>query len=321
VDRDHLVSTLDFTPTLLDATGVAMIPDMDGRSFLPALKGVKMPGWDRVFTFYNQSSARNWLLMRCIRTKDRSYIWNAWCDGKMQYRAENMNGLTWKAMLAAAPTNAAIKQRTDFYQYRVPEEFYDMSSDRYERHNLIKDPSRQAEIESMRKELLALLKRTGDPLAEAFAQRDKPEILAAAKQQLAEEYADVSKKKGKGKAKAKATAAKGKTSAVAPKTGEKLIALTLPDTIKAGKPVTVTIQHHFPDALGDQALTVTIKDGPSNARIERKVVKAKGEGVITVPFDVPINTAGKSVRFAVFVGEDFNQTPQQIQSQPQQVEK
>lgn len=109
VDRHHMVSTLDFTPTLLEAVGAPPIPDIDGRSFLPALKGEKMNGWNRVFTFYNQTSGRLWLLMRCIRTKERSYIWNAWSDGKMQYRAENMSGLTWKAMLAAAETNPAIK--------------------------------------------------------------------------------------------------------------------------------------------------------------------------------------------------------------------
>jgi len=81
----------------------------------------------------------------------------------------------------------------------VPEGFYDMTNDRFERRNLIGNASRQAEIESFRKELLALLQRTGDPLAEAFAHRDKPELLAAAKQKLAAEYERPPKAKGKGK--------------------------------------------------------------------------------------------------------------------------
>ena len=38
-DTAHLVSTLDFTPTLLEAAGVKPIPGIDGRSFLPAMKG------------------------------------------------------------------------------------------------------------------------------------------------------------------------------------------------------------------------------------------------------------------------------------------
>ncbi|MCU0778083.1 MAG: sulfatase [Akkermansiaceae bacterium] len=188
VDTHHLVSTLDFAPTLLEAAGLPPIPGIDGRSFLPALKGEKMPGWDRVFTFYNAAFGNNWLPMRCLRTKNHSYIWNAWSDGKRQYQTENMAGLTWKAMLAAAATNPALKVRTDFYLHRVPEEFYDLTNDHCERTNLIGDPSRQAEIEAMRRELLALMRRTGDPCTEAFAHRDNKDLIPEVLKKLNEEY-------------------------------------------------------------------------------------------------------------------------------------
>jgi N-sulfoglucosamine sulfohydrolase len=314
VDRDHLVSTLDFTPTLLEAVGLPPLPGIDGRSFLFALKGQKMPGWDRVFTFYNANSAGMWLPMRCIRTKDRSYIWNAWSDGKTQYKAENMSGLTWKAMLAAADTNPDIKARTDFYLYRAPVEFYDMTNDRFERHNLIDDTSRQAESEPLRKELLALMQRTGDPLAQAFAERDKPEILGAAQQKLTDEYQRVPKDKGKGKA--KKAAAKGGKKAAKPEAGAKLIEFVPPEAMVATEPVTVRIQHHFAEKSGEQAITVTMRAGSGNARLEREVLKAKGDGESEVTFAVPAELSGHSVRFAAFVGEDFAKTPQYIQSEP-----
>ena len=188
VDRNHMVSTLDFTPTLLDALKLPAIPDIDGRSFLPALKGETMSGWDRVFTQYNAAFGNNWLPMRCIRTKQRSYIWNAWSDGKRKYQTENMAGLTWKAMVAAAETNPAIKARTELYSLRVPEEFYDLTKDRFERTNLIADPEYKAEIDSMRGELLALMRRTGDPFTEAFAQRDQPDLIPATLKKLRQEY-------------------------------------------------------------------------------------------------------------------------------------
>jgi N-sulfoglucosamine sulfohydrolase len=188
VDRAHLVSTLDFTPTLLDAVKLPAIPDIDGRSFLPALKGETMGGWDRVFTQYNAAYGNNWLPMRCIRTRERSYIWNAWSDGEKRYSTENMAGLTWKAMLAAAETNPAIKARTELNSLRVPEEFYDLTTDRCERNNLIEDPKHKAEVESMRAELLAHLRRTEDPFAEAFAQRDDREIVAATLKKVREQY-------------------------------------------------------------------------------------------------------------------------------------
>jgi N-sulfoglucosamine sulfohydrolase len=188
VDRDHMVSTLDFTPTLLEAAGLPAIPDLDGRSFLPALKGGKMAGWDHVFTVYNAAFGNNWLPMRCMRTRDRSYIWNAWSDGTKKYQTENMAGLTWKAMLAAAETDPAIKARTDFYTFRVPEEFYDLTKDRHERVNLINDPSRRTEIESMRNELLAMMQRTGDPFAAAFARREDKQQVPAVLQEMKKQY-------------------------------------------------------------------------------------------------------------------------------------
>jgi N-sulfoglucosamine sulfohydrolase len=188
VDTNHLVSTIDFAPTLLDAAKLPPIPGIDGRSFLPAVKGEKMAGWDRVFTFYNAAFGNRWLPMRCLRTKDYAYIWNAWSDGQREYHTENMAGLTWKAMLAAAATDPAIKARTDFYLHRIPEEFYDLTNDRCERTNLIGDPSRQAEIEAMRKELLALMRRTGDPFTEALAHRDRKDLVPAVLEKLKEEY-------------------------------------------------------------------------------------------------------------------------------------
>ena len=188
VDRSHLVSTLDFTPTLLDAAGLPPISGVDGRSFLPAVKGETMPGWDRVFTFYNAAFGNNWLPMRCIRTRDRAYIWNAWSDGERTYHTEGMSGITWKAMVTASATNPDIKARTDFYLRRVPEEFYDLTKDRDERHNHVEDPPRQQEIESMRSELLAMMRRTGDPFADAFAKREDKTLVPALLKKLSAEY-------------------------------------------------------------------------------------------------------------------------------------
>lgn len=188
VDTNHLVSTLDFAPTLLDAAQLPAIPGIDGRSFLPAIKGATMPGWDHVFTCYNAAYGDNWLPMRCLRTKDRAYIWNAWSDGRRAYHTENMAGLTWRAMLAAAATNPAIKARTDFYLHRSPEEFYDLTGDACERVNRIADAARQDEIDAMRRRLAAFLRESGDPFADAFAHREDRERSAAVVAALKQEY-------------------------------------------------------------------------------------------------------------------------------------
>lgn len=189
LDSKHLISTLDFTPTLLDAAHLPPIPDLDGRSFLPAVRGESMPCWDHVFTFYNAAYGNKWTPMRSIRTKDRAYIWNAWSNGKTKYRTENMNGLTWKAMLKAAETNPEIKKRTDLNSYRVPEEFFNLSEDRCERDNLIDSPAHQADIATMRQQLLDLMQRTGDPLTDAFAHRNDRAKVDQSIEALKKEYA------------------------------------------------------------------------------------------------------------------------------------
>ena len=106
-----------------------------------------------------------------------------------------MAGLTWKAMLAAAATNPEIKARTDFYLHRVPEEFYDLTNDRAERRNHIADPARQEKIEAMRGELLTLMRRTGDPFAEAFAAREDKTLAPAVVKKLSAEYSKAAKQK------------------------------------------------------------------------------------------------------------------------------
>ena len=308
-DSAHLVSTLDFTPTLLDAAGIKPISGTDGRSFLPAMKGDTLNGWDTVFTFYNKQGLSNWLPMRAIRTRTAAYIWNPWSDGKKQYRAENMAGLTWKAMLAAGESDPEIKARCDFYLYRVPEEFYDLSNDRNERVNLIDSPERRADIDVLRSRLLAEMRRTGDPLAEAFAGRDQPGILATAMDQFAEEYP----KPGHAQKHEKPAPRK-------PKGGDRktdLIALELPAALEGGKPAVVKIRHWFPANMGRQTLTVTLKSG--NRRLARQVVEADGEGVVDVVFNIPADQAGQAVSFAAFVGKSFPNTPQMIQSRLQPV--
>ena len=82
----------------------------------------------------------------------------------------------------------------------------------------------------------------------------------------------------------------------------------------ATEDVTVTIQHHFSADGGQQAITVTMLTAPDRKRLERKVVKAQGEGEVAVTFTVPGERSAKAVRFAAFVGEDFKSTPQHIES-------
>ncbi|MGA0899938.1 MAG: sulfatase [Luteolibacter sp.] len=168
VDDEHLVATIDMAPTLLDAAKLPALEKADGRSFLKIAQGEKQKGWEEIITMFHRTSGKNELEMRCVRTKDAAYIWNAWSNGTHQYRAENMTGVTWKRMLEAAETDSKMKERCDYYIYRTPQEYYVVSDDAAQRNNLINDPNYADEIAKRQKTLEKWLTDIKDPLLGSF---------------------------------------------------------------------------------------------------------------------------------------------------------
>jgi N-sulfoglucosamine sulfohydrolase len=168
VDDRHMVSGIDFMPTVLDALGLSAPPGMDGRSFLPVLRGEPQDGRDRVFTCYNETSAGNAYPMRCVHTRQYGYVYNAWSDGKTAYRSEPMNGIAFAAMKAAAPNRSDVAGRVELLVHRVPEELYDLQADPDALHNLIGDPAQRERVRELRAELLAWMEKTGDPLRAGY---------------------------------------------------------------------------------------------------------------------------------------------------------
>lgn len=171
VNRDDLVSGIDIMPTVLEAAGVELVRGMDGRSFLSLARGEKQEERDRVFTFITRTAGRNDYPMRCVRTKEFSYIFNAWSDGQTVFKNESQSGLTFKAMQAAAEHDEKVAARVKFFQYRVPEEFYDLQADSYELNNLIDAPEHKSTIDRMRAELLQMMMSTKDPMLEEFKKK------------------------------------------------------------------------------------------------------------------------------------------------------
>src|SRR6185295_6831463 len=150
-------------PTALELLSVNQPEGLDGRSLLPLLSGQKQTARDHVFTHVNTVSSGKSFPGRCVRTKTRAYIWNAWPDGKTAYRVEAMGGLSWAAMAKAAESDPKIKPRVQHFLYRCAEEFYDEEKDPDERNNLINDARYHPEIREMKKLLLAHMEKTNDP--------------------------------------------------------------------------------------------------------------------------------------------------------------
>ena len=162
-ETEHLIAGVDFAPTILDALGIEPMQGMDGRSFLPLLKGQSQAGRDFVFTHINTIASGRMYRMRSVQGKRYGLIWNGWSDGQTQFRNESMSGLTWKAMLAAAESDPAIAARVKHYRYREPFEFYDYEVDPDALQNRIDDPALRHVIASYREKLVQLMRDTNDP--------------------------------------------------------------------------------------------------------------------------------------------------------------
>ena len=163
-DTEHLVSGIDFAPTILDILGIAAMEGMDGRSFLPVLNGQKQDGRNYVYTQINAIVSKVDYTMRSIQGKRFGLIWNAWSDGKKEFNNAAMRrGLTWNAMVDAAQTNPAVATRVKHFQYRQPFEFYDYEKDPDALNNLINDPASKQLIQSYRSKLAESMRATNDP--------------------------------------------------------------------------------------------------------------------------------------------------------------
>jgi N-sulfoglucosamine sulfohydrolase len=165
--HDEFVSSVDVMPSLLELLGVAPPAGMDGRSWVPLLKGETQPDRDFVVTHVNTVSSGKSFAQRCVRTKDRALMFHAWVGGPDKFRVEAMGGLSFAAMNAS--TDPKVKARVRQLVEGEPLMLFDTAADPAERDNVIRDPKYAADLNVLSDQLLAHMKRTDDPQAKAFA--------------------------------------------------------------------------------------------------------------------------------------------------------
>ena len=161
-ETGHSVAGVDFAPTILDALGIDPMEGMDGRSFLPVLKGNKQKGREFVYTHINTIASGRSYAMRSLQGKRYGLIWNGWHDGETTFKNESMSGLTWKAMAQAAESDPALARRVKHYLYRTPFEFYDYGKDPDALNNLIGNQQHAKLVVRYAEELRKLMKKTKD---------------------------------------------------------------------------------------------------------------------------------------------------------------
>lgn len=180
VDGEDFVASIDFLPTFLEALGIPNPSKVDGRSFLPLLKGGKQSDRDRFYGQIDYKAGGGPTPIRSVATKKYLYIYNAWSDGQRIYRNNN-EGLTYKAIQEAAATDSFARSRVQTWEIREPEELYDLEKDPDCLHNLVAangaasgsfvGKGTASVLTQYRADLLRWMTRTHDPLLDNYKHR------------------------------------------------------------------------------------------------------------------------------------------------------
>lgn len=168
IDSTHFISGIDYMPTILHALHLSEVPDMDGHSFLPVLKGQQQEERDVVFTQLHRLFSGRAYPMRSIQKGNYAYIANFWSDGHFHFTGDALSGRTFKAMQDKAMTDEVIAQRLYHLRFRVKEELYDYDKDPDALLNLIDDASLQSKKRHLKELLYSEMKRTKDSLLSDF---------------------------------------------------------------------------------------------------------------------------------------------------------
>lgn len=161
---DALVEYVDVTPTFLEAAGVTRPEVMDGRSFLPVLKGEATTHKTHVFglqTTRGIHGGSEHYGIRSVRDSRYRYILNLTPEATFQNAATgDPTFKTWQTMAAAGDAHA--KRLVHDYQQRSTEELYDCEADPWNRTNLIADEKLSTVRDDLRAKLDTWMKQQGD---------------------------------------------------------------------------------------------------------------------------------------------------------------
>lgn len=209
-DAEHMVSAVDFLPTLCDVIGVAKPEGLDGRSFAPLLKGKSQNGRHAVFKVYNENAGGHRHPMRGVQSEHYLYLFNPWSDGENKFKTATQGTVSYRRMQAEAKDDPNIAKRLELFDHRVVEEFYDVKNDPDCLANLIDDPKHQEFLADHLEMLETFMKASNDPALEVFLNRNDASARKAFMDRQNAESDERKAKRRKGKGKAKGAKNKGK---------------------------------------------------------------------------------------------------------------
>jgi uncharacterized sulfatase len=161
---DAMVEYVDVLPTFLDAAGIERPDVLDGKSFVPVLKGKTDQHKEFVFGIMTTRGINNGsdaFGIRSIRGKRFKYVLN------LSPEVEFTNACTqsaafqsWVAKAEAGDADAADKVRR--YSHRPAEELFDMEADPLEWKNVADDPQYASIKSELKQKLSSWMAEQGD---------------------------------------------------------------------------------------------------------------------------------------------------------------
>jgi arylsulfatase A-like enzyme len=160
---NSLLSNIDFLPSVIDYIGGKVPDDIEGRSFIPILRGEAEIIRKEIFaekTFHEIYDP-----IRGIRTVDFKYIKNF----------EDLDTLYQMPQdIIRDPAGQVMKER--YIEPRPEEELYDLRKDPEEKNNLISSEGYQELLTQMRAKLKQWMEKTNDPLLKGKVKEKRKKV-------------------------------------------------------------------------------------------------------------------------------------------------
>jgi N-sulfoglucosamine sulfohydrolase len=167
---DAMVCHADLTPTILEFAGVKETSakpqagtQIQGKSFLPALRDEKAKGYDEVYASHTFHEITMYYPMKVVRTRTHKLIWNIAYPLPFPFASDLWDASTWQDVYQHGPETTYGKRTVKAYIHRPQFELYDLVNDPDEVKNLAGDPANAKLLEELKGKIKAFQKRTNDP--------------------------------------------------------------------------------------------------------------------------------------------------------------
>ena len=162
---DAMCEYVDVTPTLTDIAGGKTPEGLDGRSFLPVIRGKAKSFKQEVYAIQTSRGIHagpEHYGIRSVRSDRFAYILNLTPEATFKCMSTHPKRDWWASWKEKAATDEFARGQVDRYQHRPGEELYDIVNDPFQTRNLADDPRYAAEKAALRTKLLQWMERQGD---------------------------------------------------------------------------------------------------------------------------------------------------------------